>query len=105
MHSDMSRIQEASIIDGYRYFITFIDDYSRYCWVYFTKCKDAATIRSIYEQWQHDAVNKVNKPVSFLMTEGGGEYQKEMATILKDSETMHLQSPPYSPESNGLAER
>jgi transposase InsO family protein len=92
-------------MDGYIYFITFIDDYSRYCWVYFTKRKDAATIRSIYEQWQHNAVNKANKPVSFLMTDGGGEYQKEMATILKDSGTTHLQSPLYSSESNGLAER
>jgi Reverse transcriptase (RNA-dependent DNA polymerase) len=79
--------------------------YSVTCWVYFTKHKDAATIRSIYEQWQRDAVNKANKPVSFLMTDGGGEYQAEMAKILKDSGTTHIQSPTYSPESNGLAER
>lgn len=31
VHSDMSGIQEPSIVDGYQYFITFIDDYSRYC--------------------------------------------------------------------------
>jgi transposase InsO family protein len=105
VHSDMSGIQEPSIVDGYQYFITFIDDYSRYCWVYFTKRKDAATIRAIYGEWQCDAVNKANKPVSFLQTDGGGEYQADMAKILKDSGTTHLLSPPYSHESNGLAER
>jgi transposase InsO family protein len=105
VHSDMSREQIPDIGESFKYFITFIDDYSHYCWVYFTKRKDAATIRSIYEQWQRDAINKANKLFTFLMTDGGGEYQKEMATILKDSETTHLQSRPYSPESNGLAER
>ena len=105
VHSDMSGEQQPDIGEGFKYFITFIDDYSRYCWVYFTKRKDAATIRSIYEQWQRDAVNKANKPVSFLMTDGGGEYQAEMANILNDSGTTHLKSPPYTPESNGLAER
>jgi transposase InsO family protein len=105
VHSDMSGIQEPSIIDGYQYYITFIDDYFRYCLVYFTKRKDAATIRTIYEEWQSKAVNKANKPVSFLQTDGGGEYQAEMAKILKDSGTTHLLSPPYSHESNGLVER
>jgi transposase InsO family protein len=96
---------EAMSINGYQYYITFIDDYSRYCWVYFTKRKDAATIQDIYEQWQRDAVNKANRPVSFLQTDGGSEYQAEMAKILKDSGTMHLLSAPYQHESNGLAER
>jgi transposase InsO family protein len=104
VHSNMSGIQAMSI-DGYQYYITFVDDYSRYCWVYFTKRKDTATIRDIYEQWQCDAVNKANQPVSFLQTDGGGEYQAEMAKILKDSYTMHLLSTPYQHESNGLAER
>jgi len=47
VHSDMSGIQEPSI-DGKQYFITFIDDFSRYCWVYFTARKDAKTIHDIY---------------------------------------------------------
>jgi hypothetical protein len=87
VHSDMSGIQEPSIIDGYQHYITFIDDYSRYRWVYFTKHKDAVTIRAIYEEWQRNAVNKANKLVSFLQTNGGGEYQAEMAKILKNSGT------------------
>ena len=44
--------------DGKRYFITFIDNFSRYCWVFFILRKDAKTIRDIYEMWRADAENK-----------------------------------------------
>jgi hypothetical protein len=38
-HSDVfGRVKEASI-SGYRYMVTFIDDFSRYVWVYFMKAK------------------------------------------------------------------
>src|SRR5437773_11848214 len=100
----MSGIQELSI-DGKKYFITFIDDFSRYCWIHFTPHKDAKTIRDIYEIWRADAENKAGEPVSYLQTDVGGEYQKQMAEILKTSGVTHLKSPPYSHESNGLAER
>src|SRR5438046_8726808 len=100
----MSGIQELSI-DGKKYFITFIDDFSRYCWIYFTLHKDAKTIRDIYEIWRADAENKAGERVSYLQTDVGSESQKQMAEILKSSGVTHLKSPPYSHESNGLAER
>ena len=96
-------MQEPSI-DGKQYFITFIDDFSRYCWVYFTLRKDAKTIHDIYMKWRADAENKAGERVSYLQTDVGGEYQKQMAEIIKSSGVTHLTSPPYSHESNGLAE-
>ena len=100
----MSGIQTLSI-DGKLYFITFIDDFSRYCWVYFTTRKDAKTIHDVYILWKADAENKANAPVSYLQTDCGGEYEKEMAEILRAGGTTHIPSPPHSHESNGLAER
>lgn len=104
LHPDMSGIQEPSLLDGYQYFITFIDDYTRHCWVYFTNRKDAKTIRDIYKIWSRNAENKANAPVSYLQTDVGGEYQGVMATLLRDSGTTHLTSAAYSHESNGLVE-
>jgi hypothetical protein len=46
----MFGIQEPSLIDGKKYFITFIDNYSRYCWVYFTHREDANMIPQVYEE-------------------------------------------------------
>jgi len=71
----MSGIQEPSI-DGKQYFITFIDDFSRYCWVYFIARKDAKMIQDIYTKWSADAENKADERVSYLQTDVGGEYQK-----------------------------
>jgi hypothetical protein len=89
---------------GYRYFITFIDDLSRYSWVYFTERKDEKSIAEKYEEWRAEAENKLGNVVSYLQTDEGGEYEKEMGTVLKRSGTTHLTSPPYSHQSNGLAE-
>jgi len=62
---------------------SFFDDFSRYFWVFFTLRKDAKTIRDIYEMWRADAENKAGEQVCYIQTDIGGEYQKEMAEILK----------------------
>ena len=100
----MSVIQTLSI-DGKLYFVTFIDDFMQYCWVYFTSRTDAKTIYDIYIQWKADAENKASSSVSYLQMDCGHEYEKETAEILKTGGTMHIPSPPYSHESNGIAER
>ena len=91
-------------VDGKLYFITFIDDFSRYCWIYFAARKDAKTIHDIYIQWKADTENKANASVSYLQTDCGGEYEKEMVEILRAGGTTHIPLPPHSQESNGLAE-
>jgi hypothetical protein len=48
-------------------------DYSRYCWVYFTKTKDAKAISDVYETLHRNAENKASTQVSFLQTDGSGE--------------------------------
>ena len=39
IHSDVAGPMHTNSINGYRYFLTFIDDCSRYYWVYFMKQK------------------------------------------------------------------
>ena len=39
VHSDVSEPMPTSSMNGSIYFPTFIDDYSRYCWIYFLKKK------------------------------------------------------------------
>jgi len=92
-------------IDGKLYFITFIDDFTWHCWVYFTNRKDTKTIHNIYIQWKADAENKANATVSYLQTDHGSECEKDMVEILNTGGTTHIPSPLYSHESNGLAER
>ena len=37
IHSDVVGLMPTTSIDGCKYFLTFIDDCSRFCWVYFMK--------------------------------------------------------------------
>ena len=85
------------------YFITFIDDYSRYCWVYTIKRKSAATILAPFQQFIKDAENKAECKVKSMRTDGGGEY--ETAALMRSQGIEPLPSAPYSPESNDIAER
>jgi hypothetical protein len=54
-------------LEDNRYFVTFIDDFSRYTWVYFTNRKDAKSIREVFEPWKADAENKSGNEVSFAL--------------------------------------
>jgi transposase InsO family protein len=105
VHSDMSGMSVPSIKTNYRYFITFVDDKSRYAWVYFTDRKDAKTIHDVFELWKADAENKSGNKVSFLQTDEGGEYESVVEKLLERTGITHFTSPPYSHQSNGLAER
>ena len=73
---------------SYRYFITFIDDLSRYN---FIERKDMKSIAEKYQEWRAEAENKSGNVVSYLQTDEGGEYEKEMTIVLKWSRrTQHI---------------
>jgi hypothetical protein len=59
----------------------------------------------VFEPWKADVENKSGNKVSFLQTDEGGEYEGFMRQLLNETGITHLRSPPYSHQSNGLAER
>jgi hypothetical protein len=63
--------------------------------------------RSLRSTWNGERKQRTKSGhvISFLQTDEGGEYEKELAVLLKNSGTKNLTSPPYSHQSNGLAER
>ena len=57
---------------GSRYVLTFIDDYSRFCWVYFLKLKS-----EVFEQlkvWKELVENHSGKKIKVLRIDNGKEY-------------------------------
>jgi len=86
------------------HYITVIDDARRVAWVLFMKQKSETTkiIKDFVtemEQQHH------NSPKAFR-TDNGGEYvTKALKRFFKSKGIIHEFTPPYSPESNGVAER
>ena len=86
-----------------RYFVTFIDDYSRYTLTYFLKSND-----EVLEKFKEfvNYVNTLGKKVKVPRSDNGGEYcSKTFQDYLKEHGIQHQTTVPYNPEQNGTAER
>jgi hypothetical protein len=57
---------------GKRYFITFIDDYTRFCYMYLMKTKDEALHYS--KIYKVEVENQLEKKIKWLRSDRGGEY-------------------------------
>ena len=104
VHSDVCGPMPVSSLGGSRYFVTFIDDYSRYTSVYFMKNK--SEVLEKFKEFHNYVVNATGKPIKILRSDNGGEYSSnEFESFLKKNGIVHQLSVPYNPAQNGVAER
>jgi len=92
-------------IGNSKYYITFTDEFTGFQWVYTMANKTSDTIKGIFETWLPDAANKCGFKLKYLRTDNGTEYQGALTPYLKSKGITHETSTPYSPQSNGIAER
>ena len=72
VHSDLIGPLPTPSYGGSRYVLTFIDDYSQFCLVYFLKLKS-----EVFEQlkvWKALVENKSGKKIKVLRTDNRNEY-------------------------------
>jgi transposase InsO family protein len=89
---------------GKKYFMTLIDDASRYCYVYLLKTKDEAL--DYFKIFKAEAENQLERKIKRLRSYRGGEYFPiSFDKFCAEHGIIHERTPPYSPEYNGIAER
>ena len=104
IHSDICGPMNTTSLGGAKYFVTFIDDYSRYGWTYFLKKK--SDLASTFEGWANTVSNLLDRPIKILHSDNGGEYlSKRFEAILLTRGITHERTAPYTPQHNGVAER
>lgn len=104
VHSDLCGPMEEKSIGGSKYFLTFIDDYSRKVFIYFLTTKDE--VEETFKAYKQLVENQTGKRIQKLRTDNGGEYMsRTFDMFLKESGIRHQTTTPYTPEQNGLAER
>lgn len=104
IHSDLCGPMEVPSMGGARYFISFIDDYSRNVNVYFLKNK--SNVKEIFQMYKNEMENHLERKIKILRTDNGLEYlNNQMFKYLTDLGIKHQTTVPYTPEQNGLAER
>lgn len=104
VHSDVCGAMNIESFGGKRYFITFIDDYSRKTYVYFLKQKSETF--EIIKEFKVFVETQTGKKLKVLRTDNGGEYvNKNVDGFLREHGIKHQLTIAYTPQQNGVAER
>jgi transposase InsO family protein len=104
IHSDICEMNGVLIEGGQRYFMIMIDNASRYCYVYLLKTKDEAL--NYFKTYKAKVENQLEKKIKRFMSDHGGEYfSNEFDLFCAEYGIIHERMLPYSPQSNGVAER
>jgi hypothetical protein len=104
IHSDVCGPKPSTSINGYVYYVSFIDDYYRKTWVYFLKSKDE--VFSKFKEFKALIENLSERKIKKLRSDNGGEYtSKEFANFCMDVGIKRELTTPYNPQQNGVAER
>ena len=97
IHSDVCGSLQVESIGGSRYFVTFIDDYSRCAAVYFIKTK--TEVLEKFKIFEAMVTKQCDEPILKLRTDNGGEYMsKEFQDYLAAKGIEHQLTVPYSPQ-------
>lgn len=104
MHSDICGPLNPVSNGNKKYFVSFIDDFSRKVWVYFLQEKSEAF--SAFKSFKALVENESGRRIKILRTDRGGEYcSKEFETYC-DVQGIHRQlTTAYTPQQNGVSER
>ncbi|CAL9014241.1 unnamed protein product [Prunus brigantina] len=104
VHTDLCGPMQNESIGGNRYFITFIDDFSRMCWVYFLRNK--SDIFNVFKKFKAFVELQSGFSLKKLSSDRGGEYTSHEFQEFCASMGMERQlTIAYSPQQNGVAER
>ncbi|KAJ9544308.1 hypothetical protein OSB04_024015 [Centaurea solstitialis] len=104
IHTDVCGPFSHEARGGYRYFITFTDDFSRYGYVYLIRHKSEAFEK--FKEFQSEVQNQLDRKIKFLRSDRGREYLSlEFDSHLRECGIVSQLTPPYTPQMNGVSER
>lgn len=104
IHTDLSGPVSTPTSNGEAYYQTIIDDYTHFCEVYLLKRKSEATGKLI------EYVSKIERQTGYkvkkIRADNGGEFKNDIIQNFCKKNGIAMQyTIPYSPKSNGVAER
>ncbi|GJR96163.1 retrovirus-related pol polyprotein from transposon TNT 1-94 [Tanacetum coccineum] len=104
IHTDLCDFKATPSRGGKNYYITFIDDCSKFCYVYLINTKDEAL--NMFKTYKAEVENQLDKKIKILRSDRGGEYESnDFAEFCSTFGIVHQTTAPYTPQQNGVAER
>ena len=87
---------------GYQYYISFVDDFSRYTWICPLKLKSEAL--EVFKLFKLQVENQFSTTIKMIQSNWGGEY-RPFIEFLNHSGIIFKHHCPYTHYQNGLVER
>jgi len=88
--------------DGYRYFVIFVDAYTKYVWYYPLVAK--SDVYSVFHQFQTLVERQFSLKIKSVQTDWGGEYRK-LSIFFQTVGIHHRLICPHTHEQNSTVER
>jgi transposase InsO family protein len=104
IHSDVSGPCSVTSVSGAKWFVTFIDCYTRMTWIYMVKHK--SEVLQCFQDFHKLVANQFNARVRILRTDNGTEYvNNALGAYILDQGIVHQTTCTGTPPRNGVAER
>jgi len=97
VYSNICELNDILTRGGNRYFITFIDDCSKYTYVYLIKHKYQAF--QMFKNYKLEVENQKRKKIKIIVSNKGGEYfSMKFSSFCEENRIIHQTSAPYTPK-------
>ncbi|GJW49657.1 retrovirus-related pol polyprotein from transposon TNT 1-94 [Tanacetum coccineum] len=104
LHMDLCGLMRVASINGKKYILVIVDDYSRYTWTLFLGSKDETpeVLKDFLIMIQHN----LQAPVIYVQTDRGTKFlNKTLHEFFNEEGIEHQTSTPRTPEQNGIVKR
>ena len=90
-------------LNGARYFLLFVDDYNRFCSVYFLKNK--SEVFEEFVRFKAAVERETGCKLKLIRSDNGGDIMSQiLEEHLKKEGNKHQLTVPYTPRQNGVSE-
>ena len=91
VYSDVWGLARINSIDCFRYYVIFIDHFSKYVWLYPLKLK--SNVSFIFPIFKNLVENQFNTKINTFYSDNGGEFLK-LCSVFQQHGITHLTTPP-----------
>nr|GFC02817.1 retrovirus-related Pol polyprotein from transposon TNT 1-94 [Tanacetum cinerariifolium] len=104
LHMDLCGLMRIASINGKRYILMIVDNYSRYTWVHFLRSKDK--VPAVIITFLKRITVLLQSPVIIIRTNNGTEFKNQVLKVYFNSVGIsHQMSSVRTPQQNGVVER
>ncbi|KAG8486726.1 hypothetical protein CXB51_020278 [Gossypium anomalum] len=104
VHSDVCGPMKTESLNGSKYFILFINDYTRFCWIYFLKHK--SEVAQVFVKFKAATETETGLKLKTIRTDNGTEYTSaQFQALCNKAGVKHQLTNVYTPQQNRVSER